>query len=332
MKKILNEVQGAVNDMLNGFYFEQRGRVSYDPEHEIIYRSDLWDLEEVILISGGGSGHEPAHFGYVGKGMLSMAVCGQIFIPPTAEQIAAAIRMVDKHKPILLIIKNFEADLESFLRAEAMSKEEGWNIDHIIVSDDVSVEDDNSYEKRRRGVAGTVLVHKILGAAAADGCSLPQLKKLGEEVTSRLHTLGVALLPANNPASEETPFRLLDNEVFYGIGIHGESGYRKEPFHSSEKLAIELMNKLKSIYRWQKGDSYAVLVNGLGAVPLMEQYVFANDIRRLCELEGLNVRFVKVGSQLTSLDMKGISLSLLKIENPLWEEWLRREVETASWR
>lgn len=332
MKKILNDVNGAVSDMLHGFYFEHKERVSYDAKHNIIYRKNLMELDEVILISGGGSGHEPAHFGYVGEGMLSMAVCGQIFVPPTVEQIAAAIRMVDKTKQILLIIKNFEADLDSFLTAEAMTKAEGWTVNHVIVNDDVSVENDDSFEKRRRGVAGTVLVHKILGAAAADGYSLPQLKELGEEVISRLHTLGVALSPANNPASGETSFLLGDNEVFYGIGIHGERGYRKESFHSSEILVIELMNKLKSIYHWEKGEAFAVLVNGLGATPLMEQYVFANDIRRLCELEGLDIRFVKVGSQLTSLDMKGLSLSMLRLDNLRWEKWLCREVKTASWR
>lgn len=331
MKKILNEMQHAVSHMLHGFYFEHKDRVGYDSKYEIIYRNDLRDLDEVILISGGGTGHEPAHFGYVGEGMLSIAVCGPIFIPPTAEQIMGAIRMVDKHKPILLIIKNFEADLKSFLWAEAMAKEEGWTVDHVIVNDDVSVEGNDTYEKRRRGVAGTVLVHKILGAAAADGYSLPQLKVLGEEVISRLHTLGVALSPANNPSSGELPFTLGENEVFYGIGIHGEQGYRKETFHSSEILAIELMNKLKSLYRWKKGEAFSVLVNGLGTVPLMEQYVFANDIRRLCELEGLDIRFVKIGSQLTSMDMKGISLSLLKMEDTLWEKWLRKEVRAASW-
>ena len=332
MKKILNDVLGAVKDMLQGFYFEHKDRIGYDQENEIIYRKDLEELKEVILISGGGSGHEPAHFGYVGEGMLSMAVCGHIFVPPTAGQIAAAIRKVDKSKSILLIIKNFQADINSFLMAETRMKEEGWEVDHLIVNDDVSVEDDNSFEKRRRGVAGTVLVHKILGAAAMDGYTLQQLKELGEVVVSNLHTLGVALSPASNPASKETAFTLGEDEVFYGIGIHGERGYRKETFHSSEMLAIELMNKLKSHYRWKRGDAFAVLVNGLGAVPLMEQYVFANDIRRLCELEGLNIRFVKVGSQLTSLDMKGISLSLLKIEDSMWERWLKKDVKTAGWK
>ena len=328
----MNDAQHVVRDMLDGFYFEHKERVSYEFQHDIIYRKDLKEMqEEVVIISGGGSGHEPAHYGYVGKGMLTMAVNGKIFTPPTTDQILAAIRMVDKKKSILLIIKNFKADMDGFLLAESIAKQEGFIVDHIIVSDDVSVEDDNSFNKRKRGVAGTVFAHKILGAAALDGHSLTQLTNIGESVIKHLHTLGVALSPANHPFQENGSFTLQDNEVSYGIGIHGEKGYRTEKFHSSEQMAIELMNKLKSTYHWKKGDKFAILVNGLGATPLMEQYIFANDIRRLCELECLDIRFVKVGSHLTSLDMKGISLTFLKIIDPMWEKWLKTEVEVANW-
>lgn len=332
MKKIINDVQNIVQDMLHGFYFEHSDRISYEKEHNIIYQKDLAETkQDVIIISGGGSGHEPADIGYVGKGMLSAAVNGEIFTPPSPEQIVAAVRSVPKDKSILFIIKNFKADVESFLTAESIAKEEGRLVDHVIVSDDVSIEDDASFNKRRRGVAGTVFVHKILGAAALEGYSLEQLTDIGHSVIRNLHTLGVALSPATNPTQDNVSFTLQNNEVFYGVGIHGEKGYRKEVLSSSEKLAIELMNKLKSIYRWKKGDTFAILINGLGATPLMEQYIFANDIRRLCELEGLDIRFVKVGTHLTSLDMQGTSLSLLKIEDPLWEKWLKANVEVSSW-
>ncbi|MED4654003.1 DhaKLM operon coactivator DhaQ [Bacillus pseudomycoides] len=332
MKKIMNDAQNIVQDMLHGFYFEHNDRISYNKEHNIIYQKDLAEIgQDVAIISGGGSGHEPADIGYVGKGMLSAAVNGEIFTPPTPEQIVAAVRSVPKDKSVLFIIKNFQADVESFLTAESLAKEEGRLVDHVIVNDDVSIEDDASFNKRRRGVAGTIFVHKILGAAALEGHSLQQLTGIGHSVIRNLHTLGVALSPATDPIQGKTSFTLQDNEVFYGVGIHGEKGYRKEMLSSSEKLAIELMNKLKSIYRWKKGDKFAILINGLGATPLMEQYIFANDIRRLCELEGLDIRFVKVGIHLTSLDMQGTSLSLLKIEDPLWEKWLKADVEVASW-
>ncbi|MGN4425953.1 DhaKLM operon coactivator DhaQ [Bacillus cereus group sp. MYBK30-1] len=332
MKKIMNDVENIVQDMLHGFYFEHNDKVNYDETNNIIYVKDIADMKQnVVIISGGGSGHEPADIGYVGKGMLTAAVNGNIFTPPTVEQIVTATRLMPKDKSILFIIKNFKDDVENFLAAEQIAKEEGRQIDHVIVNDDVSIEDDASFNKRRRGVAGTVFVQKILGAAALEGHSLEEITALGRSVTQNLHTLGVALSPANDPVQGKASFTLNDDEVFYGVGIHGEKGYRKEALSSSEILAIELMNKLKSIYRWRKGDNFAILINGLGATPLMEQYIFANDIRRLCELEGLQIKFVKVGTLLTSLDMKGVSLSLLKIEDLDWEKWLKLNTEVANW-
>ncbi|TCW53397.1 dihydroxyacetone kinase [Bacillus thuringiensis] len=332
MKKIMNDVQNIVQDMMHGFYFEHNEKVNYDETNNIIYVKDIEKLEQnVVIISGGGSGHEPADIGYVGKGMLTAAVNGNIFTPPTVEQIIAATRLMPKNKSILFIIKNFKDDVANFLAAEQIAKEEGRQIDHIIVNDDVSIENDASFNKRRRGVAGTVFVQKILGAAALAGHSLDELITLGHSITENLHTLGVALSPANDPMQGKASFTLNDDKVFYGVGIHGEKGYRKEALSSSEILAIELMNKLKSIYRWRKGDNFALLINGLGATPLMEQYIFANDIRRLCELEGLQITFVKVGTLLTSLDMKGVSLSLLKVEASDWVKWLKESTETASW-
>ncbi|HDR7655024.1 MULTISPECIES: DhaKLM operon coactivator DhaQ [Bacillus] len=332
MKKIMNDVENVVQDMMHGFYFEHNEKVNYDETNNIIYVKDIEKLKQnVVIISGGGSGHEPADIGYVGKGMLTATVNGSIFTPPTVEQIIAATRLMPKDKSILFIIKNFKDDVANFLAAEQITKEEGRQIDHIIVNDDVSIEDDASFNKRRRGVAGTVFVQKILGAAALAGHSLDELTTLGHSITENLHTLGVALSPANDPVKGKASFTLNDDEVFYGVGIHGEKGYRKEALSSSEILAIELMNKLKSIYRWRKGDNFAILINGLGATPLMEQYIFANDIRRLCELEGLHITFVKVGTLLTSLDMKGVSLSLLKVEDLDWVKWLKERTETASW-
>ncbi|WP_238188453.1 DhaKLM operon coactivator DhaQ [Paenibacillus sp. L3-i20] len=332
MKTIKNDVQNIVEDMLQGFYFEYKDRVYYDSKHHIIYRKDLGEIgQNVVLLSGGGSGHEPAHFGYVGDGMLSISVSGTIFVPPTPEQILAAIRKVDKNQSVLMIVKNFKADVNNFLTAQTIAAKEGRSVDHILVNDDVSIENDATFNKRKRGVAGTVFVHKIVGAAATEGYSLQELKEIGTTVVSHLHTLGVALSPAHNPIQREHSFTLEEHEVYYGVGIHGEEGYRKETFDSSEKLAIELMNKLKSIYRWKKGDKFAILINGLGSTPLMEQYIFANDIRRLTQLEGIDVCFFKVGSHLTSLDMKGISLSLLKLEDPNWEKWLKADVRVSDW-
>ncbi|MED4080669.1 DhaKLM operon coactivator DhaQ [Halalkalibacterium halodurans] len=330
MKKIMNGPEKIVDQMLQGFAFARADKVGYDPLHRVLYQK-TFDPKSVPIISGGGSGHEPGHLGYVGEGMLAAAVHGDVFVPPSAQQVLAAIRQMDQGKGVLLIIKNFVADLATFLSAEVQARAEGRDVAHVIVNDDVSVESDASFEKRRRGVAGAVLVHKIIGAAAKEGYSLEALKEVGEQVVKNLATLGVALTHADLPERREPQFLLEEGEVYFGVGIHGEQGYRKEKLVSSELLAVELVNKLKSLYRWDKNDQYAVLINGLGGTPLIEQYVFANDVRRLLAIENLHVSFVKVGTQLTSLNMKGISLTMLKICDEQWVKWLYAPVDVAHW-
>ncbi|WP_117169936.1 DhaKLM operon coactivator DhaQ [Paraliobacillus sediminis] len=331
MKNIKNQTEDLINEMLQGYYYEHNQDISYDSKNKIIYQKSIASQDQVAIISGGGSGHEPAHFGYVGDGMLTAAVSGELFIPPTVDQIVAAIRLANKQMGTLLIIKNFKEDVDNFLQAKEIAQAEGHTLEHIIVDDDVSIEDNQSYDKRKRGVAGTIFVHKIVGQGAKAGFTLTELKALGETVIHSLHTLGVALTPATSPNQSTPSFTLADDEVYFGIGIHGEHGYRKEPFTSSERLAIELVNKLKSIYKWQPGETFAILVNGLGSTPLLEQYVFTNDIRRLMQLEELTITFVKVGSHLTSYDMKGISLSLLRIQDPNWIELLKANTTAPKW-
>ena len=329
-KRIMNEANTMVDQILEGFMFEQGGILAYDSDHRIVYDEQV--DSRIPIISGGGSGHEPGHFGYVGDGMLTAAVHGEIFVPPTSEQVLAAIRIVDKGDGVLLIIKNFAADLASFLEAKAEARSEGRKVEHVIVNDDVSIENNRSFEKRRRGVAGTIFVHKILGAAAREGLSLAELKELGDSVITNLSTLGVALSQADLTGEALPHFELGDNEVYFGVGIHGEKGYRKEPLVSSEILAVELLNKLKSLYLWQAGESFAVLINGLGGTPLLEQYIFANDIRRLMDIEGIEAKFVKVGNQLTSLNMEGISLTLLHLTDLRWIKWLEAPVAAPKWK
>lgn len=328
MKKIINNSNHMVTEMLNGFYFANQDRVHYNRRNKIIYREKE---PYVALISGGGSGHEPAHLEYVGDGMLNAAVHGEIFTPPYPEQIAEAIRLTDFGAGVLLIVKNFAADVELFTEAKNEMLKSGHKIEMVIVNDDVSIENKETYQKRKRGVAGTILVHKIIGAAAREGHSLKALKTLGDTLTNNIFTLGVALEPTIVPPNNTPSFELLENEVSFGIGIHGEKGYRKETFFSSEKLAIELVNKLKRLYKWKRGDSYAVLVNGLGTTPLMEQYIFTNDVRRLLQLEQLNIQFVKVGTHLTSYNMYGISLTLFKIDQTKWIDYLNAPTDATGW-
>lgn len=329
MTQIINKPKDTVSQVLNGVAFIHQEKLVRIKDTGIIKKKSI-ETEQVALISGGGSGHEPAHFGYVGDGMLSASVSGPIFIPPKTSDILAAIKEVAGAQGVLLIIKNFEADVTNFLEAEKLAKKEGLLVDHVIVNDDCSIEE-GSYKKRRRGVAGTIFVHKILGAAAREGMSLEELKKLGEAVILATNTLGVALASGKEMGSEEPVFVLEKGQISYGIGIHGESGYREEPFYSSEYLANELINKLLIQYDHDHTNQFAVMVNGLGATTIMEQYIFANDVKRLLQLEDIEVVFQKSGNFMTSTNMAGISLTFLEIKEEAWLKYLEKETDAFAW-
>ncbi|OJF95926.1 DhaKLM operon coactivator DhaQ [Alkalibacterium sp. 20] len=328
MKYIQNNPKHNVEAMLQGYFFERKQFINYDSKYRIIHRNNK---SQVALISGGGSGHEPAHFGYVGDGMLTASVNGAVFVPPSAEAILEAIKKTDAGKGVLLIVKNFASDIAVFSQAKKEAEQIGHIVEMIIVTDDHSIENDISYKKRHRGVAGTILVHKIVGSYAKEGVALADLKIIGNNVIDNLYTLGVALTPARLPGNETPSYTLDDDEVYFGVGIHGEEGYRKEPYISSEQLAIELINKLRRLNNWVPYEKYALLVNGLGSTPLMEQYVFANDLRRLFNMEQLDISFVKVGTHLTSYNMQGISLTLLKIVDQQWIEALNQPTDASHW-
>ncbi|MDY7223931.1 dihydroxyacetone kinase subunit DhaK [Halalkalibacterium halodurans] len=329
MKKILNDPQNVLDEMLDGFVYANGHLVERVAETGVIRRTYV-DKGKVALVSGGGSGHEPSHAGFVGQGMLAAAVCGEVFTSPTPDQIFEGIKAADQGGGVLLIIKNYTGDVMNFEMAGEMAEAEGITVDHIIVNDDIAVED-SSFTAGRRGVAGTIIVHKIVGAAAEAGLSLQSLKVLGETVIENTKTIGVSILPATVPAVGKPGFELGDDEMEYGVGIHGEPGYRKEKLKSSKEIAEELILKLKEAFGWSKGDKYGVLVNGLGATPLMEQYVFMNDVANKLTEEGLNIQFKKVGSFMTSIDMAGVSLTLIKIVEEKWLDYWNHEVKTVDW-
>lgn len=329
MKKIMNRPEDVVTQLLNGLSFSYSDILERVPSTGIIIRKYQAE-DQVAIVSGGGTGHEPAHSGYVGKNMLSASINGPIFVPPTVDDILRAIKLSDNGQGVLLIIKNFDADVKNFLTAEMIAREEGKKVDHVIVNDDCSIDKD-SFKKRRRGVAGTIFVHKIISAAAVDGLSLEKLVLLGEEVVQSLNTLGVALSPGTIPGGKVAQFELEETDISFGIGIHGEVGYRREPIESSEKLANELINKLKCQYDFNSTSKIAILINDLGSTPLMELGIFANDVRRLLELERIEVVFKKVGHYMTSLNMAGISLTFLEIRDKKWLDYLKLSVETYAW-
>lgn len=329
MKKIINNPADVWEEMLRGLSFTHSDLVERLGETGVIYRK-YEGKGKVGLVSGGGSGHEPSHAGFVGKGMLSAAVCGEVFTSPTPDQVFEAIKKADQGAGVLLIIKNYTGDVMNFEMAMEMAEMEDIKVEKVIVNDDIAVED-STYTAGRRGVAGTVLVHKILGAAAEAGFSLEEIKALGEKVIDNIKTVGVAISPATVPAVGKPGFELADDEMEYGIGIHGEPGYRREKIKSSKEIAKELVSRLKEELNWKKGDRYGVFVNGLGGTPLMELYIFMNDVQEILSKEGLVFDYKKVASYMTSIEMAGLSLTLIKLEDEKWVEYLNQPVETAAW-
>lgn len=331
MKKIINDPSQVVNEMLNGMSKCYPQYLSLLPETNVLVRSDLATCKpQVGLISGGGSGHEPSHAGFVGAGMLSAAVAGQVFTSPTPDQIYAAIKAVDQGLGVFLIIKNYSGDVMNFEMAKDMAEMEGINVKSIIVDDDIAVEN-SLYTQGKRGVAGTILMHKILRAAAQEGASLMELEELAQQILPNLNTIGVALSSAIVPEVGQPAFVLADDEIEYGVGIHSEPGYRKEKFTSCQALVSELLTKLDETMQLSATKKYAVLINGLGATPLMEQFIFSNDVLNALAKKQITPVFTKVGNYMTSLEMAGISLTLLELPQAKWLEYLQAPVHTIAW-
>lgn len=330
MKKIINNADQVVDEMLGGIVFAYESLVERVPETMVIARKSEKN-NKVGLVSGGGSGHEPAHAGFVGKGMLSAAVAGQVFTSPTPDQVLEGIKVADEGAGVFLVIKNYTGDVMNFEMAQELAEVEDIEVETVVVDDDIAVED-STWTAGKRGIAGTVLVHKILGAAAEEGLSLKEIKELADKLVPNIKSIGVALSPATNPEAGSPGFEIDEDEIEFGVGIHGEPGYRREKLQPSRKLAKELVEKLKEAFDWNSGDEYAVLVNGMGATPLMEQFVFMNDVKKLLvDEEELNLSFRKVGDYMTSIDMEGLSLTLLKVEDTKWLEYLNAPEETISW-
>ncbi|EPT85909.1 dihydroxyacetone kinase subunit DhaK [Streptococcus agalactiae] len=328
MKKILNQPTDVVTEMLDGLAYVHNDLVHRIEGFDIIARNEE-KSGKVALISGGGSGHEPSHAGFVGEGMLSAAVCGAVFTSPTPDQVLEAIKEADEGAGVFMVIKNYSGDIMNFEMAQDMAEMEGIEVASVVVDDDIAVED-SLYTQGKRGVAGTILVHKILGHAARHGKSLQEIKAIADELVPNIHTVGLALSGATVPEVGKPGFVLAEDEIEFGIGIHGEPGYRKEKMQPSKALATELVDKLIESFDAKSGEKYGVLINGMGATPLMEQYVFANDVAKLLEDKGIEVNYKKLGNYMTSIDMAG-SLTLIKLENQEWLEALNSDVTTIAW-
>lgn len=329
MKKIINKPENIVTEMLDGLAYVHNDLVHRVEGFDIIARNEQV-AGQVGLISGGGSGHEPAHAGFVGDGMLSAAIAGAVFTSPTPDQILEAIKEADQGAGVFMVVKNYSGDIMNFEMAQELAEMEGIEVASVVVDDDIAVEN-SLYTQGRRGVAGTIFVHKILGHAAREGKSLAEIKDLADKIVTNIHTIGLALSGATVPEVGKPGFVLAEDEIEYGIGIHGEPGYRKESMQPSRLLAEELTGKLLEAFEAKSGERYALLINGMGATPLMEQYVFANDVASILGDAGLDMAYKKLGNYMTSIDMSGLSLTLMKIEDEAWLKALESPVKTIAW-
>lgn len=315
MKKVINNPENVVNEMLIGFQCAYPQYVKRVDGFEIMVRA-VKKTDQVALVSGGGSGHEPAHAGYVGTGMLDAAVCGAVFTSPTPDQVYEAIKAVQTPQGVLLIIKNYTGDVMNFEMAMEMAQADGIKVEKVIVDDDVSVED-STFTIGRRGIAGTVLLHKIAGAKAESGAALEQVKAVAEKVISNVRSMGMALAPCTVPEAGKPNFTLAEDEMEVGVGIHGEPGVSTEKVKSADGITEIIMDKVLNDLKPVAGDEVVVLVNGLGSTPLMELYIINKKVHEILAQKGIKVHDTMVGEYLTAIEMTGFSISVLKLDDEL---------------
>jgi phosphoenolpyruvate---glycerone phosphotransferase subunit DhaK len=315
MKKFLNSVDTVLTESLDGFVAAHADILVLGDGHKFVRRKVL-KPGKVALISGGGSGHEPLHGGLVGYGMLDAACPGQVFTSPTPDQMMAAVEAVNTGAGCLFIVKNYEGDVMNFDMAAEMSE----GVVQMVTNDDVAVEN-SSYTTGRRGVAGTLVVEKIVGAAAEQGMALKPLKALGERVNGATRSMGVALTSCTVPAAGKPTFDIGDGEMEFGVGIHGEPGRRRDTLKSADAIAEEICAAILGDLGGRAKGPALLFINGFGGTPLMELYLMYNSARNIFENNGVTVTRSLVGSYVTSLDMAGCSITLLKLDDEMLRYW-----------
>ena len=320
MKKLINSPDAVVRDALRGMEAAHgdRVRISYDPY--IVIRADAPVQGKVGIISGGGSGHEPMHGGLVGPGMLDAACPGEVFTSPTPDQMLEATKAVNGGAGVLHVVKNYTGDVMNFDMAADMGKAEDIQVETVLTNDDVAVED-SLYTAGRRGVGVTVLVEKICGGAAEDGRSLADVAELGRRVNANGRSMGMALTPCITPGSGEPSFELADDEVEIGIGIHGEPGRFREHIGPASQIAERLMTPIVEDLPFSSGDKVLAFVNGMGGTPLIELYIVYAEVARLAQEHGLTIERNLIGNYITSLEMQGCSITLVKLDDEMTRYW-----------
>jgi len=330
MKKVINDPNSVVQDMIEGMVMAYPDKLRNVEGTTVIARADAPVSGKVAIVSGGGSGHEPSHAGYVGRGMLDAAVAAEVFTSPTPDQVYEGIKAVDSGEGVLLVIKNYTGDVMNFEMAAEMAEMEGIKVAKVIVNDDVAVEN-STYTTGRRGIAGTVFVHKIAGAKAEKGGSLEEVEAVANKVIGQVKSMGIALTPCTIPAVGKPGFEIAEDEMEVGMGIHGEPGIERTKIKTSHEIAELLAEKVLAELDLASDDQVAVMINGLGATPLMELYVFNKDVAEILEQKGVNVYKTFVGEYMTSIEMAGLSLSVLKLDDEL-TELLDASVDVAGWK
>jgi phosphoenolpyruvate---glycerone phosphotransferase subunit DhaK len=320
MKKLINSPEDVVRDALRGMEAAHGDRltISYDPY--VIVRKDAPVRGKVGIISGGGSGHEPMHGGFVGPGMLDAACPGEVFTSPTPDQMLEATKAVNGGAGVLHVVKNYTGDVMNFDMAADMGKGEDIEVETVLTNDDVAVED-SLYTAGRRGVGVTVLVEKICGAAADDGKSLQEVAELGRRVNANGRSMGMALTPCITPGSGEPSFELAEDEVEIGIGIHGEPGRFRESIGPASQIAERLMTPILEDLPFSSGDKVLAFVNGMGGTPLLELYVVYAEVAKIAQEHGLSIERNLIGNYITSLEMQGCSITLVKLDDDMVRYW-----------
>ncbi len=314
MKKILNTTDSFVIEMCHGMA-KAHPELEFVEQYKVVKKADI-NTSKVSLISGGGSGHEPAHAGFVGKGMLDAAVCGDVFASPSQIQVYNALKLTASEQGTLMIVKNYSGDCMNFNNAASLAADDGIKVDAVYVNDDIAVKD-SLYTVGRRGVAGTVFVHKIAGAKAETGASLAEVKAVAQKVIDNVRSFGFAFTSCTVPAAGSPTFEIGEDEMEFGVGIHGEPGRKREKIQTSDQLAERIVADLIEDLELKSGEEIALLINGFGGSPLQELYLFNNSVSNVLDKANISIAKTMVGNYMTSIDMAGASVSVLRLDAEL---------------
>lgn len=314
MKKIMNNVDAVENEMVLGMVKAYPQYIKKLDCGNVVVRARKKE-GKVALISGGGSGHEPAHGGFVGEGMLDAAVAGPVFTSPTPDQIYEGIKAIATDKGVFMVVKNYTGDVMNFEMAAEMAEMDGIPVKYVVTNDDVAVQD-SLYTVGRRGVAGTIFVHKIAGAKAEEGAELEAVQAVAQKVVDNVRTMGMAIKPCTVPAAGKPGFELSDDEMEVGIGIHGEPGTHREPLKKADEIVDMLLEKILADIDYADSE-VAVLINGAGGTPLMELFIVNNHVSDVLAANGIKVYKTFVGNYMTSIEMDGFSISLLRLDDEM---------------